>query len=92
MRLIFTICQHVLGIIFIITVHQNSTKAFIAICVVAQVVSRCLLPRRAWFIPRRFLVVETVVLGQYNPSTYAFHCQYQSTGPSMSFTYYWPYI
>jgi len=92
MKLIFTICHRIRGIIFITTVHQNFTQTFIAMCARAQADSRYLSPWRPGFNPRRFLVMETVTLGQCNASTSTVHCQYHSTGPLLSFTYHWHYV
>jgi hypothetical protein len=105
MRLIFIVCHSVLGIIFILFTRIAQKPLQQHVPTVAQVVSRCLSPRRPGFNARRFLVVETVALGQCNPSTSTVHCQYHSTvhcqyhstghcqyhsnGPSMSFTYHW---
>jgi hypothetical protein len=85
MKLIYTICYRVLGVI---TVHQNFTHAFTAMYATAQADSRYLSPWRPGFNPRRFIVVETVPLGQCNHSTFTVHCHYHSTGPSLSFTYH----
>ena len=60
----FTICRRVLGINFVIAVHHNSTQASTSICATSQVVSHCLSPRSPGFNPRRFIVLETVTLGQ----------------------------